>query len=96
MIFDQDLPKFLWGEEAMKTIYIQIGSPHIILGNMTPEEAFSWKNPCVDHLEIFGFHAYIHIPKYKRTKLDSTIIKDIFIDYNLSSKAYKIYIEEER
>ena len=50
MIFDQDLPKFLCGEAAMTTVYIQNRSPHRILDNMTPEEAFTGKKPCVDHL----------------------------------------------
>ncbi len=36
MTFDQDLPKFLWGEATMTTIYIQNRSPHRILDNMTP------------------------------------------------------------
>lgn len=50
MIFDQDLPKFLWGEAALATVHIQNISPHRILENMTPEEAFTEKKPCVDHL----------------------------------------------
>ena len=60
MIFDQDLPKFLWGEAAMTTVYIQNKSPHRILDNMTPEEAFTGKNPCVYHLKVFGCPAYIN------------------------------------
>jgi len=31
MIFDQDLPKLLWGVATMTTIYIQNRSPHRIL-----------------------------------------------------------------
>lgn len=50
MIFDQDLPKFVWGEATMTTIYIQNRNPHRILENMMPEEAFTGKKPCVDHL----------------------------------------------
>lgn len=50
MLFDQGLPKFLWGEAVMTTIYIQNRSPHRILENMTPEEAFTLKKPSVDHL----------------------------------------------
>ena len=58
------------------------------------EEAFLGNKPCVDHLRIFGFLAYIHIPKDKRKKLDSTSLKGIFVAYSLSSKAYRIYIKE--
>ena len=34
---------------------------------------------------------YIHIPKEKRTKLDPTGKKGIFVGYSESSKAYRIY-----
>jgi hypothetical protein len=59
---------------------------------MTPEEAFSGKKPNVEHLRIFGFHVYIHIPKDKSKKLEPSGKKGILVGYNESSKAYKIYI----
>jgi len=96
MIFDQDLPKFLWGEATVTTIYIQNRSLHRIVNNMTLKEAFTWKKPCVNHLWIFGCPTYIHVPKDKRKNLDSTSIKGIFVGYSLSSKAYRIYIKEGR
>ena len=34
---------------------------------------------------------YIHIPKEKRTKLDPSRRKGIFVGYNYTSKAYRIY-----
>ena len=34
---------------------------------------------------------YIHIPKEKRTKLDPSGRKGIFVGYSESSKAYRIY-----
>jgi transposase InsO family protein len=43
MMNDQNLSMFLWGEAAMTAVYVQNRSPHRILKNMTPEEAFSWK-----------------------------------------------------
>ena len=39
---------------------------------------------------IFGFPMYIHIPKEKRDKLDSSGRKDIFIGYSETSKDYQI------
>ena len=75
MILDQGLPKFLWGKATMTTVYIQNRSPHRILENMTPEEEFTRKKPSVDYLQIFWSLTYIHIPKEKQKKLDSTSIK---------------------
>jgi hypothetical protein len=88
----QGLSMYLWGEEAMTTIYVHKRSPHHILKDMTPKEAFSGKKPNVEHLRIFGCPIYIHIPKDKRKKLEPSIKKGIFMGYNESSKAYRIYI----
>jgi hypothetical protein len=61
----QVLSMYLWGEAAMTTIYIQNISPHRILKDMTPEEAFSGNKPDVEHLRIFGCPVYIISPRIK-------------------------------
>jgi hypothetical protein len=70
MIHDQNLPMHLWAEASNTTVYVQNRSPHKILGNKTPEEVFTRKKLEVNHLRIFGFLVYIHVPKEKRTKLE--------------------------
>jgi hypothetical protein len=86
---------FLWGEATMTTIYIHNRSPHHILKDMTPEEAFSGKKPNVENLRIFGCQVYAHIPKDKRNKLEPSGKKGIFVGYSDSSKSYIIYIPEQ-
>jgi hypothetical protein len=86
---------FLWGEAAMTTIYVQNRSPHRILKDMTPEEAFSGKKLNVENLRIFGCPVYSHIPKDKRNKLEPSGKKGIFVGYSDSSNAYTIYIPEQ-
>ena len=44
------------------------------------------------HLNIFGFLVHVHIPKEKRTKLDPSIKKGIFVGYCDVSKSFRIYI----
>ena len=61
------------------------------MDNKTPEEVFSGKKPEVIHLRIFGCPVYTHVPKEKRTKLDPSGKKGIFVGYSESSKAYRIY-----
>jgi hypothetical protein len=68
---DQNLSMFLWGEATMATIYVQNRSPHCILKNTTPEEAFFGKKPSLEHLRIFGYPIYIHVPKEKIKKLET-------------------------
>jgi hypothetical protein len=83
---------FLWGEAAMTKIYVKNRSPHPILKDKTPEEAFSGKKPNVENLRIFGCPIYFHIPKDKTNKLEPSRKKGIFVGYSDSSKAYRIYI----
>jgi hypothetical protein len=92
---DQGLSMYLWGEAAKTTIYVQNISPHRILKDMTPEEGFLGKKPNVEHLRIFGFPSYIHIPKDKRKKLEPSGKKGVFVGYSESSKAYIIYIQKQ-
>ena len=92
MIHDQDLPMHLWAEAARTIVYMQNRSPHRVLGNKTPEEMFSGEKPEVSHLRIFGYPVYIHVPKEKRTKLEPSGRKRIFVGYSESSKSFRVYI----
>ena len=63
-----------------------------MLGSKTPEEAFTGKKPEVGHFRIFGCLTYSHVPSEKRIKLEPTVEKGIFVGYDETSKAYRIYI----
>lgn len=78
MIHDQGLPLFLWVEACNIVVYLQNRSPHSILKNMTPEEAFTKEKPHVGHLHIFGCITYSYIPEEQRTKLEPMAEKGIF------------------
>ena len=79
MHHDQDLPMHLWEEATRTSVYVQNRTPHRVLENKKPEEVFSRKKPKVIHIRIFGCPVYIHIPKEKRTKLDPSRKKGIFV-----------------
>jgi hypothetical protein len=96
MIHDQSLPMTLWEEACLTTVYVQNRSPHQILKNITPEEAFIGVKPEIGHFRIFGCLVYFHVPKEKRSKLDPSWRKDTFVGYSESSKAYRIYIPIQR
>ena len=82
----------LWAEATRTAIYVQNRSPHRVLGNKTPEEMFLGEKPKVSHLRIFGCPVYVHVPKEKRTKLEPSGKKGIFVGYSESLKEYKVYI----
>jgi len=86
----------LWAEAYMTTVYVQNRSPHQILKNITPEEAFTKVKPEIGHFRIFGCPIYLHVPKEKRSKLEPSGRKGTFVGYSESSKAYQIYIPGQR
>jgi hypothetical protein len=92
MLYDQDLPKFLWVEACNTAVYIQNRGPHKVLRRLTHEEAFTRKKLGVGHFRIFCCLVYCHVPSDKRTKLDSTAKKGILVGYSETSKAYRVYV----
>jgi hypothetical protein len=66
------------------------------LGDKTPEDAFSGKKPKVGDFRVFGCLTYSHVPSKKRTKLEPTTKKGIFVGYSETSKAFHIYIPSLR
>ncbi|CAL5408817.1 unnamed protein product [Camellia sinensis] len=87
MLSTSGLPKSFWPEAILWSIYLLNRSPTIAVRNMTPEEAWSGRQPSVAHLRIFGCIAYAHVPDEKRKKLDDKGVKGI----SEQSKAYKLY-----
>ena len=63
---------------------------------MTPQESFTGKKFEVSHFRIFGCLAYSHVPSEKKTKLEPTVEKGIFVGYNETSKAFRIYLPTQR
>ena len=96
MLYDQGLLKFLWGEASNTTVYVQNRCPHSALDSKTPEEVFSGKKPDVAHFRVFGSPVYFHVPKEKRSKLDDSRKKRMFVGYSETSKAYRIYVPGQR
>ena len=65
-------------------------SPHRALGSKTPKEMFTRKKPDISHFRIFGCLTYSHVPSRKRTKLEPTVEKGIFVGYDETSKSFHI------
>jgi hypothetical protein len=53
-------------------------------------EVWTRKNPSLHHLRRFECEAYAHVPKKKQLKLDSKVVKFIFINYGVDFKGYNI------
>ena len=92
MIHAQEIPMHLWDEAARTIVYVHNKLSHSALGFNTPKEMYTENKPEVIHFNRFGFPVYVHILKEKRTKLDPSSKKEIFIGYYEVSKSFRIYI----
>jgi hypothetical protein len=45
---------------------------------------------------MFGYPVYIHVLVEKRTKLEISSRKGLFVGYSETSKTYRVYILEQR
>ena len=50
----------------------------------------------IGHFRIFGCLTYSHVPFEKRTKLEATGERFIFVGYDETSKAFRIYLPAQR
>ena len=96
MLYDQDMPKFMWDEACNTVVYVQNRIPHNALGKITPESVFTSSKPEVSHFRIFGSATYCDVPEEKRKKLNKTAEKGYLVGYSENGKAYKIYIPDSR
>ena len=66
------------------------------MGNKTLEESFTGKKHEVSLFRIFGFLTYSHVPSEKTTKFEPTTERGIFVGYDETSKAFRIYLPSQR
>ena len=71
MLSGAGLGQEFWAEALDTACYLVNGSPSSALEDKTPQVVWTGKKPSLSHLRVFGCDAYVHVPKEKRTKLDS-------------------------
>ena len=96
MLHDQSLPFFLWAEACSTAVYVLNRGLHRALGSKTLEETFTGKVPEIGHFWIFGRLTYSHVPSEKRTKLEATCERGIFVGYDETLKTFWIYLLAQR
>ena len=62
-----------------------------LTADTTPYELWHCKKPDVSHLRVFGYTAYVHIQKDKRTGIGSHMEKCIFVGYPQGYKGWTFY-----
>eukprot|EP00253_Pinus_taeda_P011098 PITA_11098 len=79
MLNGAGLGQEFWAKVVDIACYLANRSPSSALEDKIPQEVWNSKKPSLAHLRVFGCDAYVHVPKEKRTKLDSKSEKYIFI-----------------
>ncbi|CAI5717293.1 unnamed protein product [Hyaloperonospora brassicae] len=90
MIEHAGLSKRYWGEALTTAAFLRNRCPTLATGNdKSPHEAWTQKEPLLKNLKVFGCHAYVHIPREKRSKLDARSVLCLFLGYSDHEKAYR-------
>ena len=88
IIVEAKLDKRLWMEIMDMIVYLKNRSPTNAVA-ATSYELWHGVKSNLSYLRIIGSTAYIHIPKEKRTKLDTHSHKGILVGYG-GTNQYKI------
>jgi transposase InsO family protein len=96
MLHAQNLKLDLWAEAVVNAVYTRNRCPTSAVEGMTPEQAWSGRQPCVAHMRIFGCIAYAKVPDERRTKLEAKALKCVFLGYCEGTKAYRLMSVDTR
>ena len=92
----QNLELELKAEHVVNALYTYNRCPMNAVANMTPEQAWSGRQPCLAHMRIFRCSAFAKVPDACRTKLDTKVEKCVFLGYCESTKAYMLMSVETK
>ena len=96
MLSEAKLPKHFWGEALYTMEHVINLSPVVALNSEVPNKIWFGKNVKYDHLRVFGYKAFVHVPKDKRSKLDAKSRQCIFIGYGENEFDYRFYDPVEK
>ncbi|CAL2256839.1 unnamed protein product [Prunus armeniaca] len=89
MLSHAKLPKSFLGEALMTAVDLINLSPSAPLNSDVPNKLWSGKDISYNHLKVFGCRAFVHIPKYERSKLDVKSKECIFMGYGNEEFGYR-------
>ncbi|EME43360.1 hypothetical protein DOTSEDRAFT_132297, partial [Dothistroma septosporum NZE10] len=79
LLYEANLPKYLWGEAVLVAVFIYNYTLHASLGFKTPYELRYRTKPDLNNIKIFGSIAYYRNPSPK--KLETRVNKAILLGY---------------
>jgi len=89
MLHASGLPKFLWGEALMHSVYIKNRTWTRYLISTTPYEVLYGSKPDLSNLHPWGCKVWVH--DTNGTKLDGRMKEGRWVGFDKESKAHRIY-----
>lgn len=90
MLKQKKLPHSFWGEVVSTIIHVLNKFLTKKPNSKVPEEVWCETKIVVNHLKIFGFVCYKHVPDAKKSKVQDKSEAMIFVCYH-STRAYQLY-----
>ena len=95
MLRHSGLPKPFWAEAVVAAADIRNRFLCPRNDSTTSYEMLTGKKPRVDHIRVFGSRAWVHVPKNKRTKLDSKSKEGIIVAC-MENSQYKVWLRDTK
>lgn len=96
LLIQSGLPNSFWGEAVNTANHIRNRCPSRKLNGKTPHELWTGRTPNIKYFREFGCEAYTRDRNPNKSKFDPRSKKGIFVGYANGSKAYRIWIPEDR
>ncbi|RDX82110.1 hypothetical protein CR513_37143, partial [Mucuna pruriens] len=96
MLSKARLPKHFWGEALYTAVHVINLSLAVALNTEVSNKIWFEKDVKYNHLRIFGYKAFVHVPKDERSKLDMKTRQCIFIGYGHDEYGYRMYDPVEK
>lgn len=95
MMYHQRMAKDWWGEAVKTAAYTVNRLPNSARKDKTPYEILHGQRPSVGHMRVFGSRGFVHVDDSRRAKWDAKAHRCVFLGYAESSKAYRVWDEED-
>ncbi|KZC13187.1 Copia protein, partial [Dufourea novaeangliae] len=96
MLLKAELTHEFWAEAIMTANYLRNRCPTKTLESKTPFEFWNNRRPIFNHLKVFRMKAYVLNKDPNKPKCTQRTKVETFIGYSESSKAYRVWIPNER
>lgn len=96
LLLQSSLPSSFWGEAINTANYIRNRCPSRSLGGRTAYEKWIGETPDVSNFREFGSEVFTLVREPTKGKLDSRSKKGILVGYSNESKAYRIWLPDEK